>query len=127
MVQDIKFCINTDNETYGPPRFYSTILGKMGLRDDNNDDIVLNIDSISSKSLRKGKKCTIYIEGDQFIHKGINKEYYENSDLVYIDDKEYLSLYPPKTKITCAGIDIDYHYTRDIKKEYDYVFVGRCD
>ena len=53
MVSDIKFCINTDDEAYGPPRFYTTILERMGLRDDSNEDIVFNIDSISSKSLKK--------------------------------------------------------------------------
>lgn len=125
MVQPIKFCINTDDETYGSPKFYSRIIENMGMRDDNNDDIVLNLCSISHKSLKKGKRCTIYIEGDEFHTKGHNYEYYDNSDLVYIGQREYLPFYPPKTKLIQCGVDIDYHYPRDVKKEYDYVFVGR--
>lgn len=127
MVRDIKFCINTDNEDYGSPRFYTKILSEMGMRDDSNDDIVLNICSIHHKSIKKGKKCTIYIEGDEFIHRGTNHDYYDNSDLLYISQSSYLPVYPPKTKILRSGIDINYHYPRDVKKEYDYVFVGRYE
>jgi hypothetical protein len=124
---DFKFCINTDDEHYGPPRYFVSVLERLGLRDDSNEDIVLNIDSIHHKSIKKGNKCTIYIESDEFLHQGSNKEYYDNTDLFYIYDKKYLPFYPPKTKLLKSGVDAEYHYPRDVKKEYDYVFVGRYE
>jgi len=124
------FNINTDRETYGPPRFFTTILERMGLRDDSNEDVVFNIDSISNKRLKKGNKCTIYAEGDSYLLKGVNRQFCDDSDLVYIYTKKYLPLYPEKTKILTPEIDIDWHYPRNVEKKYDYVFVGKtggCD
>lgn len=127
MVRDLKFCINTDDETYGPPRFYTTILERMGLRDDSNDDIVFNIDSIHNKKLKKGKKCTIYAEADAFLLKGNNYEFYDGADLMYIASPKYLPIYPAKTKLITPAIDPEWHYPRDVEKKYDYIFVGRTD
>lgn len=127
MVQDISFCINTDNENYGGPRFFINALERMGLRDDSNSDIVLNLDSVHNKIFRNGRKCTVYIEGDQFLQRGKNKDFYRRSDLLYIGDNRYKKYYPAKAKILTAGIDIDYHYPRNIEKIYDYVFIGQLE
>ncbi len=67
----MKVCINTDVENYGLPRFLIKHIEKMELRDDNSN-IVFNIASISNKGLKKGDKCTLYLEGDEFTTKGKN-------------------------------------------------------
>ena len=121
----MKIYINTDVENYAYARFFTKYIGKMGLRDGENNGIVFNIDSISNKGFIKGSRCTVYIEGDEFTNKGQNVERYAQSDLFYITQKNYLKYYPSKTKLIRLGVDTEWHYPRDVKKEYDYVFVGR--
>ena len=120
----MKIYINTDNETYGLPRFFVEILTRMGLRT-NTPECVVNISSIHTKGIKQGTKCTVYLEGDDFLIKGTNTKYYDTADLLYIGSPNYLSLYPKKTKIIKCGVDVDWHYPRNVKKKYDYVFVGK--
>lgn len=119
----MKFCINTDNDSYGSPRFFKSILERQGMI--GGDDVVLNLCSIHNNKIKKGKKCTIYVEGDEFLHKGCNKQFYDDTDLLYIGTEKYLGVYPAKTKILKGGFDSEYHYPRNVEKKYDYVFVGR--
>ena len=123
----MKIYLNTAFEQYGLPTTFVKYLTKMGLREgeQENHDCVFNIDSIDSKGFKKGQKCTVYLEGDEFITKGRFKECYNQSDIFYILQKNYLPFYPEKTKIMKLGIDMERIHTINIEKTYDYVFVGR--
>lgn len=121
----MKIYINTDVENYAFARFICDYFNKLGIREMNEDnpDIVFNIDSVDR--FKKGRKLTIYLEGDEFTNKGSKVDRYEMSDLLYIVQPNYLKYYPSKTKILKIGCVPDFHYPRDVKKIYDYVFVGR--
>lgn len=123
----MRIFINTDVENYGLPRFFVKYLTEMGIREFNDDqpEIVFNIDSIDSKGFRKGKKLTLYLEGDEFMNKGSRIDRYPQSDLLYIIQPNYLKYYPSKAKVLKIGVAPDFHYPRNVKKEYDYVFIGR--
>lgn len=128
----MKIYIQTDVEHYGMPRFLIKYIEKLGIREknDENPDVVFNIDSIDIKGIKKGKKCTVYLSGDEYLTKGSQPNRYAQSDILYILQKNYLRYYPSKAKVLWMGIDPEWHYPRDVKKEYDYVFVGRtrgCD
>jgi hypothetical protein len=118
----MKLRLNSDDEHYASLWHYARILERMGLRDDTSD-IVLNICSIASKHMARGK-CTIYIEGDDFCLRGTNKDLYNQADILYIYTKKYLHFYPAKTKLITGYFDPDWHYPRDVVKTHDYSFIA---
>ncbi len=117
--------LNSDDESYASVFHYVRLLENMGIRGDSNSEIALNICSVGKNKMRKGSRCTIYIEGDEFLIKGKNTDIYDQVDLLYICNKGYLSYYPDFTKILQSGVDPEWHYPRDVQKEYDYIFVGK--
>lgn len=123
----MKIFVNTDCEWYGHPRFLIEYLEKMGVRDknDENPEIVFNIDCVSK--FRKGSRCTVYLEGDEFTTLGNNKDRYEQSDIFYIVQENFLSYYPPKTKVLRTGVNPALHYPRNVEKKYEYVFIGKTN
>lgn len=123
----MKIYINTDVEHYGLPRFIVKYIDRLGLREmnDDNPEIVFNIDSIDTKGFKKGKKCTLYLTGDEYLQKVNQTQRYADSDILYTVQKSYLKYYPSKAKVLSMGIDPELHYPRNVKKEYDYVFVGK--
>lgn len=119
----MKLSIHTTVEHYGVPRFIVKYLNELGFIDSGNTDVVLNLDTIPD--IKKGRLCTVYIEADNFLKKGCFPDRYEQSDLLYIPEKPYLSYYPKKTQYLHLGIDPTFHYPREVEKKYTYVFVGR--
>ena len=124
----MKIILNSDNKEYASLWHYNRLLEKMGLLSDDGE-IALNICSISNKGLVRGRMCTVYIEGDECFIKGSNKDIYKQADINYICNKRYLSYYPEGTRVLKSGVYPDWHYLRDVKKNYDYVFIAstRCD
>jgi len=118
----MKFCLNTDDINYASPWHYNRILSAMGLLDETSD-VALNICSIASKRMLR-KKCTIYIEGDDFGIKGTNTNFYGEANIIYTYAKKYLHFYPEGTKLITGYFDPEWHYPRDVKKDHDYSFIA---
>lgn len=85
-------------------------------------DLVLNIDSIHNVGLARGKK-TAYWEIDDHCHLGRNTDYYD-VDYLYINSKDRLDLYPPKTMWLPQAMEPTIHYTWPFPKIYEMVFIG---
>ena len=90
-------------------------------------EIVFNMGSIHNKGLIKGKRLTLYLESDDYLYLGRNKEYYKDSDIVYISSKKYLKYYPPHTKLTFPAINPNFHRELPVEKRYDFVYIGTLE
>jgi hypothetical protein len=86
-------------------------------------DLVINIDSIHSVGLKRGKK-TAYFESDDYLHKGKNTQYYD-VDLLYIISRANLPLYPPGTRWLPVAMEPTIHYHWPFPETRDFVFIGQ--
>lgn len=118
----MKFCLNSDDLNYASLWHYNRLLTQMDLLDETSE-VALNICSISNKGMVR-KKCTVYIEGDDFGIKGTNKHLYDQADIIYTYAKKYLKYYPEGTKLITGYFDPEWHYPRDVKKDHDFSFIA---
>lgn len=125
----MKISINTDwpDRKNNSTHLIIKEMKREGVFTEEEADIVLNIDSIHNIGLKKGKKLTLYWETDDFIKKGSNTEYYDQSDIVYTVSKWYLPYYPDHAKPLRMACDPDIHKEVKINKIFDYVFVGSIE
>lgn len=125
-LNSIKITVHTDrpNEAY-----HWIIIDKLKKRNLYSEDgeIVFNIDSIHNSGFRKGKKLTIYWEIEDYRYQGMNKQYYEDSDILYIGHKAHKEFYPSKSKVMYLACDPERHKEVKADKLYDIVFVGTVE
>lgn len=91
----------------------------------NEADVAINVDSIHTVGLVKGKK-TAYYEIDDYLHRGRNEKFYD-VDRIYIPSKQYLPLYPSHTFWLPQAYEPSIHYYwSDFvpPRYYDLVFIG---
>jgi hypothetical protein len=122
----MKISVNSDRTNCHVAWHVITELKKRGLYGENNE-IVLNIDSIHRIGFRKGTKLTLYWEVDDFMILGGNTDWYAQSDLLYVVHPEYKYYYPEKAQILRMACNPDIHKEIPIKKDFDYVFVGSIE
>ena len=86
-------------------------------------DLVINVDSVHSSGLIRGKK-TAYYELDDNLHQGKNKTLYD-VDLLYVVTKANLPLYPTGTKWLPVAMEPTIHYHWPFGEDHDFVFIGQ--
>ena len=113
----------------GPHYPFVRELMKRGIYTDilEEADVVVNIDSIYNAGIKKGKKLTIYWEVDEFMMCGKNPQFYDQADIIYINMSEYLSYYPPGTKVLKMAVDPEEIREYPVVKDFDYVFIGSIE
>lgn len=87
-------------------------------------DAIINIDSIHTVGLKRGK-ITVYYELDDVQMKGKNTQWYD-VDLLYNVSPHMVKYYPPKTKSLPVAMEPTIHYRwPEFAQVYDLVFMGQ--